>query len=162
MQIDPRRISGIVFRRRSVNATIDSKDGKLADWLHLLSEERPQNTKVKLDVPCEEDKHEEDKSKQVKSEENRSEEDNEAGYRGGIYEFANWAFSADGLPNLQVVVSGDFSVTCHRDASPILLCKSDIPGGCQALMTPAQGAYWDLVQDNMDMLTACPFVDDII
>ena len=111
-------------------------------------------------------KLEEDESEQVKKERlekerleaERREEDGQKAerHKAAMYEFANWAFSADGLPNLQVVACGDFSTVGHGEASTILLCKSDTTCGYQAL-TPVQGVYWNLVQDNMDMLAACLF-----
>jgi hypothetical protein len=58
------------------------------------------------------------------------------------YTFAQWAFSADGLPNLQVLALGGFSFEgCY-----VLLCRSD--GGYQRL-TRADVQAWDLVQNNM-------------
>ncbi|KAJ5108720.1 hypothetical protein N7456_005395 [Penicillium angulare] len=73
-----------------------------------------------------------------------------------IYDFAHWAFSSDGLPNLQVLACGDFSYDERYSKFNVLLCKSD--NGYQTL-TPSNGSSWDLVQDNMDMLAACPLED---
>jgi hypothetical protein len=66
------------------------------------------------------------------------------------------AFSADGLPNLQLLAWGDFSYEGRYSKFNILLCKSD--SGYQPL-TSSDIMFWSLVQDNMDMLAACPLVD---
>ena len=75
-----------------------------------------------------------------------------------VYDFAQWAFSADGLPNLQVVVLGDFSYWGRYSKYNILLCRSE--NGYKTL-TPSEVLPWDILQDNMDMLAACPFHDII-
>ncbi|KAL3471611.1 hypothetical protein BJX99DRAFT_250323 [Aspergillus californicus] len=75
-----------------------------------------------------------------------------------IYNFAEWAFSANGLPNLQVLACGDFSYTGRYEKFSHVLCKSGT--GYQTL-TPSEILSWNLVQDNMDMLAACPF-DNIL
>lgn len=75
-----------------------------------------------------------------------------------VFEFAQWAFSADGLPTLQVLALGDFSYEGRYSKFNILLCKSD--NGYQTL-TPSEILPWNIVQANMDMLGACP-LDDIM
>ncbi|PYI05844.1 hypothetical protein BO78DRAFT_461606 [Aspergillus sclerotiicarbonarius CBS 121057] len=75
-----------------------------------------------------------------------------------IYDFAQWAFSADGLPNLQVLAWGDFSYGGRYSKFNLLLCKSD--DGYQPL-TASNTVPWNIVQDNLDMLAACP-LDDIL
>ncbi|KAJ5146605.1 uncharacterized protein N7515_001169 [Penicillium bovifimosum] len=75
-----------------------------------------------------------------------------------IHDLAQWAFSADGLPNLQVLAWGDFSYGGRYSKFNLLLCKSD--NGYQTL-TPSDIMSWNLVQDNLDMLAACP-LDDIL
>jgi hypothetical protein len=70
------------------------------------------------------------------------------------YTFAQWAFSADGLPTLQVLALGDFSFEGPYSEYNVLLCRSD--GGYQRL-SRADVQAWDLVQNNMDMLAACPY-----
>ncbi|PLB43542.1 hypothetical protein P170DRAFT_55757 [Aspergillus steynii IBT 23096] len=73
-----------------------------------------------------------------------------------IYNFAQWAFGADGLSNLQVLAWGDFSYRGRYSKFNLLLCRSD--GGYRTL-TPSDTIPWSLVQDNLDMLAACAFED---
>jgi hypothetical protein len=75
-----------------------------------------------------------------------------------IFEFAMWAFSNDGLPNLAVLAWGDFSYEGRYSKFNALLCRSE--NGYRHLNS-ADMSLWDLVQDNMDMLAACP-LDDIM
>ncbi|KAL4909753.1 hypothetical protein BDW74DRAFT_173248 [Aspergillus multicolor] len=72
--------------------------------------------------------------------------------------FAKWAFSAEGLPNLQVLAYGDFSYAGRYDKFNLLLCRCNSGEGYQPL-TPSQVTTWEFVQGNMDMLAACPYVD---
>lgn len=66
--------------------------------------------------------------------------------------FANWAFGAEGLPDLRVLAWGDFSHEGRYPRHNLLLCKAEI--GYRTL-TKADVTCWDLVHDNMDMLSAC-------
>ncbi|OOF96530.1 hypothetical protein ASPCADRAFT_167416 [Aspergillus carbonarius ITEM 5010] len=75
-----------------------------------------------------------------------------------ISDFAQWAFSADGLPNLQVLAWGDFSYGGRYSKFNLLLCRSD--DGYQPL-TPFNTVSWGVFQDNLDMMAACP-LDDIL
>lgn len=75
-----------------------------------------------------------------------------------IYDFAQWAFSADGLPSLQVLAYGNFSYEGRYSKFNLLLCRSD--GGYKTL-TQSDILPWNLVQDNEDMLASCP-LDDIL
>lgn len=75
-----------------------------------------------------------------------------------IYDLAQWAFSADGLPSLQVLAWGDFSYGGRYSKFSLLFCRSD--SGYQTL-TPYDTMAWNLVHDNIDMLAACP-LDDIL
>jgi len=83
-----------------------------------------------------------------------------------LLEFADWAFGPEGLPELDILAYGDFP---HRDRQPnILMCRSrdlkQITGGTD--ITPASKPYrnltkkdvrlWEVVQDNLDLLEACP------
>ena len=72
------------------------------------------------------------------------------------YDFAQWVFSADGLPNLQVLVLGSFSYGGRYSKYNIFLCRSE--NGYRTL-TPSEVLPWGIFQDNMDMLAACPFHD---
>ena len=74
------------------------------------------------------------------------------------HEFAHWAFGADGFPNLQVLAFGDFSYQGRYSKYNVLLCRSE---NGYTKLTRAQIPYWDLIQNHMDMLGACPF-DDIM
>ncbi|GLA50683.1 hypothetical protein AnigIFM63604_006985 [Aspergillus niger] len=73
-----------------------------------------------------------------------------------IDKFAEWAFSADGLPKLTVLAWGDFSHEGHYSEYNVLLCRSET--GYRRL-NPSDISLWDLVNDNMDMLAACPFAE---
>ncbi|GKZ40106.1 hypothetical protein AbraIFM66950_002360, partial [Aspergillus brasiliensis] len=77
--------------------------------------------------------------------------------REDIFNFAEWAFSADGLPKLTVLAWGDFSHDGRFSESNVLLYRSET--GYRRL-DPSDMRIWTLVNDNMDMLAACP-VDDI-
>jgi hypothetical protein len=70
-----------------------------------------------------------------------------------LHNFAQWAFSADGLPDLQVLAWGDFSYGERYSNASLLLCGSDSGYQC---VTPSNDIPWSLVQNNMDMLAACP------
>jgi hypothetical protein len=67
-----------------------------------------------------------------------------------VREFADWAFGAEGLPDLQVLAWGDFSHEGRYARHNVLLCRADC--GWRYL-TKAQTTCWDLVADNMDMLS---------
>lgn len=85
-----------------------------------------------------------------------------------IAEFAEWAFSSDGLPNLKLLVFGDFFrsgrrmnqvILCDNAASrPSYIIQPDRPVQPKPyrLMTELDHALHELLQDNMDFLTACP------
>jgi hypothetical protein len=75
-----------------------------------------------------------------------------------VYDFAQWEFSADGLPRLQVLAWGDFSYGGRYSELNLLFCR--FASGYKAL-TPSDVISWNIVQENMDMLAACPF-DDIL
>lgn len=83
-----------------------------------------------------------------------------------LLEFADWAFGPKGLPKLDILAYGDFS---YRDRQPsILMCRSrdlkQITGGTD--ITPVSKPYrqltkkdvrlWEVVQENLDLLEACP------
>ncbi|XRM42967.1 hypothetical protein ABZX51_006177 [Aspergillus tubingensis] len=74
----------------------------------------------------------------------------------GIYKFAEWAFSADGLPDLTVLAWGDFSHEGHFSQYNRLYCRSKT--GYRRL-NASDISLWDLVNVNMDMLAACPYTD---
>jgi hypothetical protein len=67
-----------------------------------------------------------------------------------VREFADWAFGAEGLPDLQVLAWGDFSHEGRYARHNVLLCRADC--GWRYL-TKAQTTCWDLVADNMDTLS---------
>jgi hypothetical protein len=66
--------------------------------------------------------------------------------------FANWAFSAQGLPDLQVLAWGTFSYDGRYARLNVLLCKGE--NGHRTL-TKVDVTCWDLVHDNIEMLSAC-------
>src|SRR6266536_4583307 len=59
-------------------------------------------------------------------------------------EFADWAFSGEGLSNLQILAWGDFSYEGRYTRYNLLLCKAE--NGYRTL-TKADVKYWDLVHD---------------
>lgn len=73
-----------------------------------------------------------------------------------IHKFAEWAFSSDGLPNLIVLAYGDFSHENHY--WPYNMFLYNTKAGYRRY-DPAEILRWDLVNDNIDMLAACPFED---
>ncbi|CAG8153206.1 unnamed protein product [Penicillium nalgiovense] len=75
-----------------------------------------------------------------------------------VYDFAQWSFSADGLPCLQVLAWGDFSYGGRYSKLNLLFCRS--ASGYKTL-TPSDVIPWNIVQENMHMLAACPF-DNIL
>lgn len=75
-----------------------------------------------------------------------------------IYDFAQWAFSADGLLSLEVLAYGDFSYEGRYSKFNLLFCRS--ASGYKTL-THSDILPWNLVQDNMEMLASCP-LDDIL
>ncbi|RAL03401.1 uncharacterized protein BO80DRAFT_376327 [Aspergillus ibericus CBS 121593] len=72
--------------------------------------------------------------------------------------FAHWAFSADGLPDLQVIAWGDFSYGGRYSKVNLLLCRN---GDGIWHLTPSNTVAWNVFQDNLDMLAACPY-DDLL
>ncbi|OJI82945.1 hypothetical protein ASPTUDRAFT_56934 [Aspergillus tubingensis CBS 134.48] len=74
----------------------------------------------------------------------------------GINKFAEWAFSVDGLPDLTVLAWGGFSHEGHFSQYNRLYCRSKT--GYRRL-NASDISLWDLVNDNMDMLAACPYTD---
>ncbi|KAJ6007377.1 hypothetical protein N7540_011353 [Penicillium herquei] len=77
-----------------------------------------------------------------------------------IFSFAKWAFSADGLPNLQVIAGGDFAYQGRSSTINIMLCRADNAHGCE-LLTSTDEAFQKYLKDNMEILGACPW-DDIM
>lgn len=79
--------------------------------------------------------------------------------------FADWAFGPDGLPALEALAYGDFTFKGRQPN--ILLCRSrdtvvdgedaaSPPGPIFREVTPRDVSLWDLVQENLDFLEACP------
>ena len=85
-----------------------------------------------------------------------------------IIEFADWAFGADGLPNLQILASGDFSYQGLYAYESLILCKTkgatnadDKKRNFRPLGDKdSDPDIWEFIRENMDMLAACP-VDPI-
>ena len=85
-----------------------------------------------------------------------------------IQRFAEWAFGLTGLPNLRIIAIGNFSLI-EDNHYPIFLCKNVDPSvssmvssrpsplrcSCRR-MTKADVALQDLIEEHMDMFTACP------
>ena len=73
--------------------------------------------------------------------------------------FADWAFSRDGFPRLQILASGDFSYGDRFASSQTLWCrKAGASSGQRPWRTVEKGdtPELELIDDNMDMLSACP------
>ena len=73
--------------------------------------------------------------------------------------FADWAFGPDGFPRLQVLASGDFSYGKRFAETQTLWCRKI--GGSRSKKTwrtveQSDIAENELIDANMDMLSACP------
>ena len=84
-----------------------------------------------------------------------------------LLEFADWAFGPEGLPQLEILAYGDFSYQGRQPNT--LLCR---PQGLKQIMagrkttlaskspyrqvTKEDVRLWKVVQDNLDLLEACP------
>ena len=75
-------------------------------------------------------------------------------------ECARWAFSNEGLPNLQVFAFGDFSHNGRYASKNLLLCRDTGGPGFRAV-TDEDFYLGELIRGNMDMLAACA-VDSIM
>lgn len=73
--------------------------------------------------------------------------------------FANWAFGPDGFPCLRVLASGDFSYGNRFAGSRTLCCRETRGSTMRANWRPVERKDVlenELVDANMDMLSACP------
>ena len=73
--------------------------------------------------------------------------------------FANWAFGAHGFPNLQVIAYGDFSYGKRFATTQRFLCRETYRPTRNKKWRPVQlsdAAHLELIEENMDMLSACP------
>lgn len=79
-----------------------------------------------------------------------------------VLNFARWAFSTDGLPNLKILAWGDFSQEGRWAKYNILLCRDQSLLGQKGFnfrtLVDSDTYYWDLIDDNMSMLAVCPAV----
>ncbi|KAJ5737792.1 uncharacterized protein N7483_002917 [Penicillium malachiteum] len=94
-------------------------------------------------------------------EENDFDEDFQVDFRDDpneIFSFAKWAFGVDGLPNLQVIAGGDFAYQGRYSTVNIMLCRADNAYGYEVL-TPTSEVFQGYLQENMEMLGACPWRD---
>lgn len=66
-----------------------------------------------------------------------------------LLEFAEWAFSDDGLPKLQVLVWGPLTGDTVFKNSQMYFCRSE---DTFKSLTRTDHYAWDIVQENMDML----------
>ena len=72
-------------------------------------------------------------------------------------EFAQWAFSPFGFPNLQVLASGDFSHGRRFPNQQRLLCRNRSRTAISFRdIREDDFREQDLIDANMDLLTACP------
>jgi hypothetical protein len=82
-----------------------------------------------------------------------------------VRRFANWVFGPDGIPALDILAYGDFSFQ-GRQPNVLFGRPQDMiadeegaassPGPKFHVVTPQDTRLWDLVQDNLDFLEACP------
>ena len=76
-----------------------------------------------------------------------------------IQMFANWAFGPMGLHQLQIIAMGDFSHEGRYSCQNLLLCRNSGTGVQKFRYLGSRESdpsMWKLVEDNMDMLAACP------
>jgi hypothetical protein len=74
-------------------------------------------------------------------------------------QFALWAFSEVGLPDLQVLAWGDFSYDGRWVWHNALFCRDEsllerTDFNCRTVFDT--DICWDLIHGNMDLLAACP------
>lgn len=77
-----------------------------------------------------------------------------------VLDSVRWMFSGDGLPTLQVLAIGDFSNAGRWADHNMLLCRDESLQEQEGLnfrtLTDGDAQHWDMIDDNMDFLTACP------
>ena len=73
-----------------------------------------------------------------------------------VLEFAQWAFSEDGLPDLEILAWGDFSNESRWAEHSMLLCRDQSllkhRGANFRTLADSDTYYWSLIHGNMDML----------
>ncbi|KFY47342.1 hypothetical protein V494_00025 [Pseudogymnoascus sp. VKM F-4513 (FW-928)] len=75
-----------------------------------------------------------------------------------LLKFARWAFSSEGIPELQILAWGDFSHDGRWGESNVILCRDQSfePTGTNfRRLRDSDLNYWDMIDGNMDMLSAC-------
>ncbi|KFY99998.1 hypothetical protein V500_01218 [Pseudogymnoascus sp. VKM F-4518 (FW-2643)] len=75
-----------------------------------------------------------------------------------LLKFARWAFSSEGIPELRILAWGDFSNDGRWGESNVMLCRDQSlePTGTNfRTLRDSDFNYWDLIDENMDMLSAC-------
>ncbi|KAL5349532.1 hypothetical protein ACLOAV_005827 [Pseudogymnoascus australis] len=75
-----------------------------------------------------------------------------------LLKFARWAFSSEGIPELRILAWGDFSHNGRWGESNVILCRDQSlePTGTNfRRLRDSDLNYWDMIDDNMDMLSAC-------
>lgn len=85
-------------------------------------------------------------------------------FRKELDDFADWVFGPKGFSQLLVLVYGDFAFHEECEGHNALYCRKN-PGGLAEtepprweVLTSANKKLWNLVQDNMDLLSACPYM----
>ncbi|KAN0095953.1 hypothetical protein V8E51_014758 [Hyaloscypha variabilis] len=85
---------------------------------------------------------------------------NEEEWSADLLPFAKWAFSEEGLPDLRILAWGDFSKDGRWADQNILLCRDESLVETRGVnfreLWDTDMYYWDLIDENMDMLGACP------
>jgi hypothetical protein len=72
---------------------------------------------------------------------------------GEFRELVKWVFDSDTCRNIQILAFGNFSYNGRYEEECLLFCR-DQSGFRQ--LTDEDIYLWDLVNNNMDMLSACP------
>ncbi|CAG8961875.1 hypothetical protein HYFRA_00013675 [Hymenoscyphus fraxineus] len=73
-----------------------------------------------------------------------------------IQRFVRWAFGEDGIPSLKVFAVGDFSYNGRFAKENLLVCRADDSIGGYRLLEKKDVELWELVEDSLDLLAACP------
>lgn len=90
-----------------------------------------------------------------------------------LVDFVKWAFGPDGLPNLQIVAFGDFSIRERFGWTQVLFVRYPRPGICVSgakvdesgvfgpslpfrFMHPEDEYLWDEIEGSRELLEACP------
>lgn len=76
----------------------------------------------------------------------------------GLGDFAHWAFSGDGLPNLRILAYGDFAHDDRFKDTQVLLCRNLAESSRRSFrfIQDSDVDLHTLLAANMELLRACP------